>query len=239
MKGRCVLAALLLGALAFGQGKQPAPPPLVEDEATHQLLLDRDVFRVYRLEVPPGQEVQLHRHGNDYVEIALADFVEATTGPGAAAASWEARAGDARFVAGGFAHRVKNAGASTLRELIIEIKRHWRRPVVPCAAFSNCVRPIGQQGTEFGEMTSLFSSGFLTGYRYHLVKGGTLSSSYYSRTGKDRVILVPLTALRVSFSGTQERLQSGVPYYSDAPEVEVDAQEAEARWVVIRVSDKD
>jgi hypothetical protein len=44
-----------------------------------------------------------------------------------------------------------------------------------------------------------------------------------------------VTNLRANFDGTEENLKQGQAYTSDATEVEVHADLAEARWVVVRV----
>jgi hypothetical protein len=58
---------------------------------------------------------------------------------------------------------------------------------------------------------------------------------YYSTKGKDHLLLIPLTSLRANFDGTEKKLKQGQAYTSDATEVEVNADLAEARWVVVRV----
>jgi hypothetical protein len=88
---------------------------------------------------------------------------------------------------------------------------------------------------EIGETTSLFTNGFITAYQHRLVVRGTLTSTYYSTKGKDHLLLIPLTNLRANFDGTEENLKQGQAYTSDATEVEVNADLAKARWVVVRV----
>lgn len=98
-----------------------------------------------------------------------------------------------------------------------------------------CSRPIRMGPNEIGETTSLFRNGFITAYRHRLVVRGTLTSTYYSTKGKDHLLLIPLTNLRTNFDGREENLKQGQAYTSDATEVEVNADLAEARWVVVRV----
>jgi hypothetical protein len=99
-----------------------------------------------------------------------------------------------------------------------------------CVEPRKCSRPIRMGPNEIGEMTSLFTNRFITAYRHRLVVRRTLTSTYYSTKGKDHLLLIPLTNLR-----TEENLKQGQAYTSDATEVEVNADLAEARWVVVRV----
>jgi hypothetical protein len=89
--------------------------------------------------------------------------------------------------------------------------------------------------SEIGDTTSLFTNGFIPAYRHRLVVRGARTSRYYSTKGKDHLLLIPLTNLRANFDGTEENLKQGQAYTSDATEVEVNADLAEARWVVVRV----
>lgn len=98
-----------------------------------------------------------------------------------------------------------------------------------------CTHPIQSGPAQIGQSTTLFTNGFITAYRHHLVKGADLSSSYYSSSGVDHLLLVALTDLRANFDGAEEQLRAGQVYASEASQVEVNASSGEARWIVIRL----
>jgi hypothetical protein len=90
-------------------------------------------------------------------------------------------------------------------------------------------------GSAVAWTTTLFSNGFVTAMRHKMVRGGTLSSSYYSAKGSDHILLIPITELQGNFGGLDEQLKAGQAYFTDATEVEITAKDAEARWIVIRL----
>jgi hypothetical protein len=139
---------------------------------------------------------------------------------------------EVRFLARDTNLRILNSGDKPSQALVIELKQHWDAEVRTCVEPS---RPIRMGPNEIGETTSLFTNGFITAHRHRLVVRGTLTSPYYSTKGKDHLLLIPLRNLRANFDGTEENLKQGQAYTSDATEVEVNADLAEARWVVVQV----
>lgn len=142
---------------------------------------------------------------------------------------------EVRFLARDTNLRILNSGDKPSQALVIELKQHWDAEVRTCVEPMTCSRPIRMGPNEIGETTSLFTNGFITAYRHRLVARGTLTSTYYSMKGKDHLLLIPWRNLRANFDGTEENLKQGQAYTSDATEVEVNADLAEARWVVVRV----
>jgi len=143
--------------------------------------------------------------------------------------------GEAQFVPMANPAKVVNSTSTMAQVLIVELKQHWENAVHACSLPSKCKRPIVIGDIPIGETTTLFTNGFVTAYQHRLDKGGTLSSSYFSATGKDHVLLIALSDLHVSFDGSEEVLKAGQAYSSDATQIEVNAVPAAARWVVIRM----
>jgi hypothetical protein len=91
-------------------------------------------------------------------------------------------------------------------------------------------------GQEMSSTTTVFTNGFTTAMRYEVVSHGSLDSSYYSAKGKDSVIFVALTDVKVQFDGVEEQLKSGQAYFSNASAVSVEGGEQGAKWVVVRLN---
>ena len=130
---------------------------------------------------------------------------------------------------------LENAGDNSLSEIIVELKQHWDTEFRSCAAPAHCTHETGAGGPAFARTTTLFSNGFVTVMDHKVGRGGTLSSSYYSARGSDRILLVALTNLHANFDGIDQQLETGQAYFSAATEVEIGGQESEARWIVIRL----
>ncbi len=126
-------------------------------------------------------------------------------------------------------------GAGSKGVLLVELKKHWDAEIRPCSEPSVCVRPIKAGQQVIGETRSIFSNGFISAYAHRMERGGTLTSSYFTSKGSDHIVLIPLTALKVNFSGIDEELKAGTAYSSDSTEVEVTAEGQDVRWVVIRI----
>jgi hypothetical protein len=91
-------------------------------------------------------------------------------------------------------------------------------------------------GQEMSSTTTVFTNGFTTAMRYDVVSHGSLDCSYYSAKGKDSVIFVALTDVKVQFDGVEEQLKSGQAYFSNASAVSVEGGEQGAKWVVVRLN---
>jgi hypothetical protein len=142
----------------------------------------------------------------------------------------------ARFVPKGSRLDESNATDDNAVELLIELKRHWDAEMRPCSYPMKCAREtrIGEEPIAW--TTTLFTNGFVTASTHKVVRHGSLTSSYYTANGTDRILLIPFTDLNVNFGGIEEHLQAGQPYFSAATEVEVTAKEVESRWCVVRVN---
>ncbi|MCI0349615.1 MAG: hypothetical protein L0Z53_09345, partial [Acidobacteriales bacterium] len=229
------MAFALSGQTQTGRDFTAARPVTTADEPTRHLVLENDTFRIYTIELEPGERTPLHHHRRDFVTIALddSDLMEKVPPRDSTVRSW--RSGEVIFTVGGLAHIQGNASASKAKLVEVEVKQHWDVAVKTCSEPRQCVHDIDLGLGVIAETTSLFTNGFVTAYRHRVVPGGSLTSSYYSAKGKDQIVLVALTDLQVSFGGISENLKKGQVYYSEATEVEANARETEVRWVVVRI----
>jgi len=199
-----------------------------------QVVDENAYYRIPRLDLAPGAEMQLRQHNRDIVFVVLGGDGLVLTPPKSSEPE-KLTDGEARFFRSGVNPRIANPIGKLSQALLIELKQHWDAEIRPCTEPMKCTRPIRMGELQIGETTSLFTNGFVSAYRHRLASGATLTSSYFSATGKDHLLLVPLTALRANFGGTDEALRRGQAYTSDATEIEVNAGSGEVRWVVIRV----
>jgi quercetin dioxygenase-like cupin family protein len=104
-------------------------------EPSHHLALENEHVRVFKVEVAPHTSTLMHRHGHDYVFVTLGDAHVSNEVEGKPPVDLKFADGDARFVAGNFAHVAKNLGEQPFRNATIELIQderlrqtpsHWR-----------------------------------------------------------------------------------------------------------------
>jgi hypothetical protein len=180
-----------------------------------QLVLENESVRILRVTIPPGGELDLHE-SSDAAVVRLQDE-------------------SATFVPKG-SHAVRNnTTTGEVTDLLVEPKKHWEPEVHACAEPMKCVHETRTGNEPISWTTTLFTNGFLTAATHKVVRGGTLTSSYYSAKGSDQIVFIPFTDLRANFGSTYEPLKAGQPYISAATEVEVTGDDAEVRWFVLRL----
>ena len=210
-----ILLCGTLTAVVLGQtGHAPAPKTPAE------LVLENDYVRVFRQPVDAGEVPVRADQSRDAAIVRLT---------GVAPDSEE----QVTFVSRDSRRAIAPAG-SPYTALVIELKRHWAAEVRPCAEPMVCSRKITAGGLQVGETRFLFTNGFVSAYRHHLVPGGTLASSYYSSSGTNRILVVALTDLHINLGGIDETLGPGQVYFSDRTEAQVNAVGHAAAWVVVR-----
>lgn len=228
-KLRLIIPVLLLisSLLVNAQQSSPKPDGEVQNSAGVTMIEDNLDVRILRLDVAGDVSKVLSTSGRDAIIVGLAD-VSLSSGP---AQTESLKAGEARFL-----ERDKKYSATGVA-IVIELKQHRERPVKYCEPLSNCRHQnfIGA-GEEVSSTTTLFTNGFTTAMRYDVVSHGSLDSSFYSAKGKDSVIFVPLTDVKVQFDGVEEQLKSGQAYFSNAAAVSVEGGEKGAKWVVVRLN---
>jgi hypothetical protein len=232
-----VLCALVLVFEVLAQSVPPKESAKMADigvpEPGSQLLEENEYFRVVRANVVAGATTAIEHHGRDAVVLSLGEGLRLSVGT--APEPGPLKEGEARFLPLARGAKVANLEDRTLQMIVVELKQHWEPDVHVCSEPSKCSRPIVIGDFPVGETTSLFTNGFVTAYSHRLDRGGTLSSAYFSTKGKDHLLLIALTELHANFDGTDEVLRAGQTYASDATQIEVNAADTKARWIVIRV----
>lgn len=215
---RLLLLALLLSTLAVSQ--QP--------EASDRLLLENEFVRLRSLAISPDTRALSSTLDSVFVLPNDASVTVAATEDQPTSSEL------LLFVPSG-ASRTLRAQTPSATAFLIELKKHWEAPMKPCSETAMCSRTIRAGGMNVGETRTIFSNGFVTGVRHSLDRGATLSSSYFSAKGEDRILLLPLTPLRATFDGAELEFKAGQPYFAMAKDVEVSADSARAVWIVIRL----
>jgi hypothetical protein len=142
----------------------------------------------------------------------------------------------ARFIPKGRQFEESSGTDPSAVELLIGIKRHWDAEMRPCAYPMKCTRETVVGNEPIASTTTLFTNGFVTAATHKVKQGGTLTSSYYTSKGTDRIVFIPFTDVKASFGGIEENLKVGQPYFTVGTEVEVTATDAESRWFVLRLN---
>lgn len=200
-----------------GEAKNPSGVTLIEDNS------DVRIQRLDNVDLPKG----ISTSGRDAVFVALGD-VALSSGTSQAETL---KLGEARFL-----QREKKYSADG-SAIVIELKQHTDRPVKYCEPSLSCTHESSMGDAQaVSSTTTLFTNGFVTAMRHKVVSNGSLDSSYYSAKGKDSVIFVPLTDVKVQFDGIQEQLKLGQAYFTNASAVSVEGGEKGAQWVIVRLN---
>jgi hypothetical protein len=227
-KLRLLIPLLLLSSLLVNaQQGSPKPDNEVLKPTGITTIEDNSDVRIIRFDVPADAIKLISTSGRDAVIVGLAD-VSLTSG---SSKSETLKAGEVRFL-----EREKKYSATGLA-IVIELKQHREPPVKYCEPLSKCTHQnFMTAGQEVSSTTTVFTNGFTTAMRYDVVSHGSLDSSYYSAKGKDSVIFVPLTDVKVQFDGVEEQLKLGQAYFSNASAISVEGGEQGAKWVVVRLN---
>jgi hypothetical protein len=202
------VSALLLALAIFSVAQMSSQAP--------QVVLDNEFVRVVRV-TASAVSTRAIDEKNDTVVVRLQDET-------------------ARFVPKGSPFEGLSGTDSSAPELLIGIKRHWNAEMRPCAYPMKCTRETVVGNEPIAWTTTLFTNGFVTATTHKVGRGGTLTSSYYTAKGTDRIVFVPFTDIKASFGGIEEILKAGQPYFTAGTEVEVSATDAESRWFVLRLN---
>jgi quercetin dioxygenase-like cupin family protein len=89
-------------------------------EPHHHLALENQYVRVFKVELAPHDQIQLHRHDHDYMFVILGDTEIENDVAGKPPATLKLKDGDTRFSSGGFSHTVKNLSATPFRNVAVE-----------------------------------------------------------------------------------------------------------------------
>ena len=148
------LIAVLAVCLALGVSRMPAqassampiPVPLTA-EHHHHLVFSNPQIRAFYVVIPPRDQTLIHQHDVNYVWVGLgtADVVNATVNK--PAVRLHSRDGMLHFSAGHFAHKAINVGATTYRNVTVELLQDQKNPRNLCQEVLerkplHCIQPV-------------------------------------------------------------------------------------------------
>jgi hypothetical protein len=232
---RTLALFLILMATALAQQKsdEAVRLPADTDKPEARLIEENEHYRVLRFDLAGESQASVPQRRTDVIIVAFGDGL--SLGSAKDANPEKLADGDVRFFQRPVHPAILHSGDSVSETIVVELKDHWDSEIRPCSQPKTCTHAIRVGGAEIGQTTALFSNGFVTAYRHHMDRGGTLTTSYYSSKGKDHLLVVALANLQANFDGTEQELKRGQVFASDASEVEMDAGSHEVSWVVIRV----
>jgi quercetin dioxygenase-like cupin family protein len=94
----------------------------VLDHGTKEILFVKDGVRVSETELQPGGMIPKHHHAGPHLAVALTDVDLRSDEVGKGASKIEMKAGDVRWVAGGFTHTVMNVGNKEAKFVTLEFR---------------------------------------------------------------------------------------------------------------------
>ncbi len=119
MKCRLIFPALLLAAIVIHA--QDTSEVELTAEPHHHLALENKYVRVFQVEVPPRDATLMHTHHHDYVYVTLGASQVENDVKGKPPVTLKLQDGEARFVAGNFAHIARNLADTPFRNVTVEL----------------------------------------------------------------------------------------------------------------------
>lgn len=184
---RLIAAALLLATLAMAQSAQS--PVEITSEPSHHLVLENLFVRAFAVTVNPNSSTLMHRHGHDYLSIALGDSAIENVKQGAPPATAKFKDGDVRFAPAGLVHLVRDAGEKPFRNITIELMQpttNEKNCTTSCEIPVNC-----PQRLSCASVTEVMSSDQWAVTQISIPAGGI----YPQHTHLANFLVVPLTDL--------------------------------------------
>lgn len=109
-----LLAAVLLGQTTASEVEITAEP-------SHNIAIENEHVRVFKVEVAPNAATLLHRHRHDYLFVTLGDSHVENAVEGKAPIELKLSDGETRFTFGDFAHVARNLSNQPFRNVTIEL----------------------------------------------------------------------------------------------------------------------
>jgi len=119
MRNRLAFPVLLLAAIALTA--QSTSEVEITAEPHHHLAIENDYVRVFKVEVAPHEATLMHIHHHDYVFVTLGAAEVENDVKGKPPVTLKLHDGEARFVAGNFAHVARNLADTPFRNVTIEL----------------------------------------------------------------------------------------------------------------------
>jgi quercetin dioxygenase-like cupin family protein len=118
-----ILLALVLATIAACSpilASQSAEVDITR-EPHHHLVFENNLVRVFDVTVPPGETTLIHRHNHDYIYVTLGAADLDNRVEGKPVAHVQLQDGETRFLAGNFAHAVKDLAPTPFRNITVEL----------------------------------------------------------------------------------------------------------------------
>jgi quercetin dioxygenase-like cupin family protein len=93
----------------------------ITGEPHHHLVFENKLVRVFDVTVPPGETTLIHRHHHDYVYVTLGAADLDNRVEGKPPARVQLQHGETRFLAGNFAHAVRDLASTPFRNITVEL----------------------------------------------------------------------------------------------------------------------
>jgi quercetin dioxygenase-like cupin family protein len=207
---RLIAAVLFLAGFAMAQ--QTQQPVEITSEPSHHLVLDNLFVRAFAVTVPPKASTLMHRHGHDYLSVALGESEIENVKQGAQPVRAKFKDGQVGFAAAGLVHLVRNAGEQPFRNITIELMQpttHQKACTASCEIQVSC-----PQGTPCASVTEVMSSDQWSVTQVSIPAGGT----YPQHTHLANFLVIPLTELDVTIRN------------QDQPETNAKSKPGEVIW---------
>jgi quercetin dioxygenase-like cupin family protein len=111
---------------------QPAAVDITA-EPHHHVVLQNQYVRVFKVELVPNDQIQMHRHDHDYVFVTVGATEIENDVAGKPPATLKLPDGDTRFLPGGFSHSVKNLASTPFRNVTVEFLQDEKARKTPSA----------------------------------------------------------------------------------------------------------
>ncbi|MGH9571323.1 MAG: hypothetical protein ACRD4F_16890, partial [Candidatus Angelobacter sp.] len=115
-----ILAAVLFLTL-FAPAQQKQAPVEITSEPSHHLVVDNMFVRAFAVTINPKDSTLMHRHGHDYLSVALGDSEIQNIKEGAQPVTVKFKDGDVGFAHAGLVHAVADTGEGAFRNITIEL----------------------------------------------------------------------------------------------------------------------
>jgi len=115
-----IVASLLIVAWGVSVAAQSGEVEIIR-EPHHHLVFENKLVRVFDVKVPPRVATLIHRHNHDYVYVTLGTPDLDNRVEGKPPARVQLKDGETRFLAGNFAHAVRDLASTPFRNITVEL----------------------------------------------------------------------------------------------------------------------
>lgn len=181
------LIAAVLFLVTFAMAQQTQQPVEITSEPSHHLVLDNLFVRAFAVNIAPKASTLMHRHGHDYLSVALGDSEIENVKQGAQPVTAKFKDGQVGFAPAGLVHLVRNSGDQPFRNITIELMQpttHQKACTASCDIQVNC-----PQGSSCASVAEVMSSDQWAVTQVSIPAGGI----YPQHTHLANFLVVPLT----------------------------------------------